>query len=421
MRTPVHLYLRVRLPDGSYPYLKAAYSSNGRLRPNHAIHHGRAAEFPGSVYCLRFRRADGKRVWEPVGTDASLALAKLQQKTLALQNGNDSVVPVPVTPPNQKFLNAAIREFLTEMQGHRSRKTYLAYEKTLHLFSPSSDDTGKSPELKRAFDDCPLDQLMRTDVLDFIAFLKTRGNAPRTIRNRVDYLQIFFHHFGLKSLLKGKDLPTYTEKKARAYNAGQLSKLFAHSTQDDADLLHFFLCTGAREQEVEYVCWPDVDLDLKTYTVTEHLDLGYTPKDKEEGGLPIPDLLVDVLKARRARYPSTRLIFPGKHGKPDGHLLRRLKQLALRAGVNCGHCDNKKGQSCAVHPVCKQFVLHKLRKTFATTLHHQGLPAQTLQRYLRHSDLDTTIKYIADADDETVRKTINSTFPSGFGFAGGVR
>ena len=33
MKVPVKLYLRVRLPAGSYPYLAAAYASNGRLRP----------------------------------------------------------------------------------------------------------------------------------------------------------------------------------------------------------------------------------------------------------------------------------------------------------------------------------------------------------------------------------------------------
>jgi integrase len=80
-------------------------------------------------------------------------------------------------------------------------------------------------------------------------------------------------------------------------------------------LLHFLLCTGAREQDAQYVCWSDVDLERKTYTVTEHLDLGYRPKDKEEGTLPIPDLLVNVLRNRRERYPRTRLIFPGQRGE----------------------------------------------------------------------------------------------------------
>jgi integrase/recombinase XerD len=41
------------------------------------------------------------------------------------------------------------------------------------------------------------------------------------------------------------------------------------------------------------------------------------------------------------------------------------------------------------------------------------MPAQTLQRYLTHTDFSTTLANIADQSDYQVRKTINSTF-SGF-------
>jgi integrase len=428
MKSPVQLYLRVRLPDGTYPYLKASYAANGRLRPHYAVHAGRATEFPGSVYYLRYRQ-NGKRTWDPIGSDSSLALVRFQQKALELQSSGDgqcetsAIQPVAeqaVPPTISRLLNASISEYLKETEAHRSAKTFAAYRKTLHSFSPESDPTGKSKKFNRQFADQSLDRITRADVLTFIEFLKSQGNSPRTIRNRVDFLQIFLHHFGVSSILKGKDLPRYTEKRVRAYSEPQLSTLFSHATQDESDLLYFFLCTGAREREAQFVCWSDVDLDRKEYTVTEHLDLGYRPKDKEEGTVPIPDVLVTVLKARRDRSPNTRLIFPGKGGQPNGHLLRIVKRLALKAGLNCGICINKKGKSCASQPVCKQFVLHKLRKTFATTLHHQGLPAQTLQRYLRHSDLDTTIKYIADADDAVVRKTINNTFRGFTAPAGGA-
>jgi hypothetical protein len=37
--------------------------------------------------------------------------------------------------------------------------------------------------------------------------------------------------------------------------------MFAKATQDESVLLYFLLCTGAREQEAQYVCWSDVDLE----------------------------------------------------------------------------------------------------------------------------------------------------------------
>jgi integrase len=262
-----------------------------------------------------------------------------------------------------------------------------------------------------------IEDITREDILLYAAALRKKGSSPRTIRNRIDHLQIFLHRFKIQSLLTGNDLPKYTDKKVRAYNPLELGKIFDHATIDESDLLHSLLCTGAREQEAQFVCWSDVDLERHTYTVTEHLDLGYRPKDKEEGTLPLPKLLIETLKERRKRYPKMRLIFPGKHGKPNGHALRIVKRLALNAGVNCGQCVNKAGRSCATHPVCRNVLLHKMRKTFASILHHNGLPAQTLQRYLRHSDLATTLKYIADQPDEQVRETINATFN---GFGGGA-
>lgn len=285
----------------------------------------------------------------------------------------------------------------------------MAYRRAVHLFFPLADETGKGEKLKRIYENRPLDRITRQDLLEFVAFLRSIGNAPRTIRNRVDHLQIFFQHQGLKPILVGKDLPRYTEKKSGPIVATSWQAVCTRDTGQVRPVallsLHRYAGTGGQ------VCLlAGCRSRRKTYTITEHLDLGYRPKDKEEGSLPISDLLVEVLKARRARYPRTRLIFPGKHGKPNGRLLITLKRLALHAGANYGHCINKKGRSCAFHPVCKQFVLHKLRKTFATMLHHNGLPAQTLQRYLRHSGLETTIKYIADADDATIRTTINSTF-----------
>lgn len=84
MQSPVKLYLRVRFPDGSHPFLKAAFASNGRIRPNYAMHAGKAISFPSSSYYLRYQ-SNGKRVWEPAGDDASLAMVNLQRKVHALE------------------------------------------------------------------------------------------------------------------------------------------------------------------------------------------------------------------------------------------------------------------------------------------------------------------------------------------------
>jgi hypothetical protein len=82
MRSPVSLYLRVRSAKG-WTYAKAVTASNGRLRPLYALIDGKPEHRPEGVYHIRYS-VNGKRVWQPVGDDASLAQVALQKKALEL-------------------------------------------------------------------------------------------------------------------------------------------------------------------------------------------------------------------------------------------------------------------------------------------------------------------------------------------------
>ncbi len=61
--------------------------------------------------------------------------------------------------------------------------------------------------------------------------------------------------------------------------------------------------------------WADINFEDKTFAVSEKLDLKFTPKDKEEGLIPIPDSLIELLRIRRRLYPDQRLIFTNTQGK----------------------------------------------------------------------------------------------------------
>jgi integrase/recombinase XerD len=118
------------------------------------------------------------------------------------------------------------------------------------------------------------------------------------------------------------------------------------------------------------------------------------------------------LKERRWLCPDARLIFTNSIGKPEGHWLRILKEVAYNAGLNCGHCVSKKGLCCKDTPTCKNWILHRFRKTFATFHHESGVSARTLQAWLGHEDLETTLDYleIADMRSARTRGQVNNTF-----------
>ncbi|WP_433966818.1 tyrosine-type recombinase/integrase [Tunturiibacter gelidiferens] len=395
----VRLKIRARLPSGSRAYVDPVFSPNGKLKPLYAVVDGKPEHHPEGIYNLRYLKA-GKRVWHAVGTDAQLALTaklrvehKLQSVSLGLTD------PDPIKTSGKTDLAAAIKEYLSDTAKGKSKRTLYAYTRTLNVFASTCSRQH-------------MEQINRRDVLNYLDHLKTSGNVPRTVANNSNYLKIFFNHNKISWPLEKTDRVKYTEKAVTAYESHEINALLAAADQEESELLQFFLFTGARDQEVQYATWRDLNFTAKTFSVTEKLDLAFTPKDKEEGEIPIPDSLVDKLRIRRSRYPDTRLIFPGIGGKPNGHFLRTFKSLALRAGMNCGHCYNKAGKCCATKPVCKRFELHRFRKTFATMHHEAGISARTIQSWLRHSDLETTLKYLAACDHKSVktREQVNNTF-----------
>lgn len=62
-------------------------------------------------------------------------------------------------------------------------------------------------------------------------------------------------------------------------------------------------------------------------------------------------------------------MFPNGNGKADGHFLRKLKAIAKKAGVE------------AAEP-------QRFRKTYADTLHEEGVSVNTIRLRLGHESLD---------------------------------
>ena len=181
------------------------------------------------------------------------------------------------------------------------------------------------------------------------------------------------------------------EQKVRAYRPDELKALFAVADPEEWILFQFFLCTGAREQEVMYAEWGDLDFVDGLFTVKAKAN--WKPKDYEEREIPLPDFLIAALKKRMLETKGN-LIFLQSEGRPDGHMLRKLKYLAKRAGLH------------------GEFKLHKFRKTYATLQHRDGVDARTIQKRLGHSALETTLAYLEGEEprSDRSRKQVNGTF-----------
>ena len=202
----------------------------------------------------------------------------------------------------------------------------------------------------------------------------------------------------------------YAQKKVRIYKPHETKALFATADQEEEETFKFFLGTGARDREVQQARWVDIDFEGKVFHIIDDGDT--KTKDREERLVPMADDLVKMLRARHKRFPKNRLVFPNKQGGPQRHFLRMLKELALRAGLNCSACLNEKRQSCKDTACCGGWILHRFRQTFATSRHRDGASLLDLKKWVGHSDLKTTELYLAESDLESpeVRSCTNNTY-----------
>jgi integrase len=347
---------------------------------------------PGTIFVLRYVR-DGKRVFETLKNcpDLKTAFEHRAERELDLIRGKvparaprpvPATIPVAQTPSNAfsgtLMLDEAIDKYLAVIVQTKHANTAGGYHHTLNQFY-------------RAIGNKLLTSVSRDDFYKFIGFLKEEGLADRTISNRCGEVTTLLRHFGIKDVtVKVK----YTDKKVRAYRPDELTKLFAAATPEEWQLFQFFLGTGARDQEVMFACWSDIDFEDGIFTVHEHPEFGFVPKDKEEREIPLHDGLVKMLRERK-KASITDLIFPTAEGKPNYHFLRIIKALAKRAGVR----EEIAG-------------LHVFRKTYATLQHRAGVDARTIQKRLGHSDLATTLAYLEgeEARSERSREQVNGTF-----------
>jgi integrase/recombinase XerD len=295
------------------------------------------------------------------------------------------------------------------VQAGRSRRTVSQYRRALAEF----EDAAREKRVKF------LDEITEETLKYHMRTLRERGLAGKTIDTRTTVVAQFLGANNLTPRLKAMHKPTVEEEPPTPYTKDELDALFSAMTDAERIRCRFFLKTGCREQEVQYASWKDIDFTHKTYTVRAKKDFGFAPKNHESRVIPLRDDLVNELKAYQEQNGDSRWVFPSERGLPDGHMLRKLKRIALRAGLNCGHCrttitvgeyDGKKQKevTCKTQPVCEHFILHRFRKTCATRWESDGMRVRDIQALLGHKNLEITQKYLGVSNQEDLRKRINS-------------
>jgi integrase len=303
---------------------------------------------------------------------------------------------------NQTPIKTAVQNFLAETAKSKGPKTLKAYTLYLNQFLAAN------PKIRFVKD-------VTAEVLrGFRDLLTEQQFSVSTIHTRITVVLSFLKKCGVKTEFKlAEDLPTVDETPAIPYKSEELKKLFAAMNPEDTLSYKFFLGTACRDREVKFAAWGDIDFEKGLYHIRPKKDVGFTVKNHETRVVKMPVELVDLLKARKSNNPHPRWIFVNEDGGPGTHFLRKLKRIALKAGLNCGHCKTTiQGVevTCATDPVCEHIYLHRFRKTCATRWEQHGVPIRTIQYLLGHKSLETTQKYLGVGNLDAMSDKFDAAF-----------
>jgi integrase len=318
------------------------------------------------IYVLTFWQ-HGNMVRKPVGSDLRKAITALNTQNLIL---NAKAAGIVAVEPEEKrhLLKTVVEEYL----GHLRRrdltpKTINGIENILTLFP------------QKYLEDLTLHAVAG----EFVDKLRSEGYAKQTIYDRyakvVSFLKWCERTYDVKRVCTLADGPGKPKKGAESgrskdpYTDEQLEKLHRVSTLEEKLYWQFLLQTGAREREMTTCTWKDLDLEHRIFHV--QAKPGFTPKNKSNRAIPIPQELVDAL-IHRKEHSKGELVF-GKNGKVQRHLIRVLKARAVEAGFDPA-----------------EFYLHRFRHSFCNTHLRRGVDVATVSAWAGHADLATTALYL---------------------------
>jgi integrase len=242
-----------------------------------------------------------------------------------------------------------------------------------------------------------LDAIGYRDVADLIAALEGKGLAPKTIRNVVASLSAIYNfarapqrRWASSNPCEGVELPAVPETtEVRFLTLEEVDALIAHLPQGmflkvDRALFLAAALTGLRKGELVALRWRDVDRAAQRIRVRRNYTRGVfgTPKSRRSArAVPLAEEVahaLDRLREQSRWQGDDDLVFA--HPETGGvlakaNISRRMLVALKAAGVGEGHR------------------FHDLRYAFGTRAAAAGVPMRTLQEWMGHRDIQTTMIY----------------------------
>jgi integrase len=365
---------------------------NGRIRQGVVMDQGEEVSYPEGRYELLVYEGR-KPVYKRAGDNAADAMTA-RDREAHLLIARDSATAAGAT-----LVEESTRAYLRRAAG-----LYIQDAENRKAMEAAQQARLVTDEFMQVCRKTFVDEVVKDDVYRFHRALRDRGCSDRTVANKHARLRSFLRFSGANLAEIMPPEPKYEAELPTIYSSDDIRSINAAADDYMRLVIEMGLKMGLRDQELMYAEWTDIDTQESVFRVQGKKHWDFQVKDSEQRDVPIPADLLERLMARRPKHPSTRLILGTDSDTPNTKLLRTLKRLAKRAGLNCKHCDGCEGRL----QECRGWTLHKLRRTYMTTLLRNGLDLKTVQHYAGHADLASTMRYLRPASGKETQARINA-------------
>jgi integrase len=242
-----------------------------------------------------------------------------------------------------------------------------------------------------ALGDRPVGEIQRADVRRLLEAIADRGADIEANRTLALVRKIF--NWGISMDLAETNpcalLPRPAPERRRSHvlrpaEIRALWRTLEEETPEASHALRLMLLTAQRGGEVVAMCWPDVEVDERCWTI---------PAESAKNGLshrvPLSEPALAILRERLSAAGSSPWVFPSPT-RPDrwSGIQKAIQRVRRRAGIEL------RG--------------HDLRRTAASAMASMGVPRLIIARILNHAESGVTAVYDRYGYDREKREALEA-------------
>ena len=321
-------------------------------------------------------RVNGKRYKGSIGKEQHGITLSAARKKLAEEKARATLE----TPSLSKQKNSpAYRQF------EEVAEDYLKWSK-INLNGYRQLESKLNSHLLPAFSELTLSDITIANVEQLKSSLLNQGYNPSTIKKVISLLSSIFNHAkkydpNIVNPTIGLSKIKYIPKQMTTLSECKVEYLIESSSDETklTTIIGLAAYAGLRASEILGLEWKNIDLIKNEIRVCQRVVEGEFKEITKSGKvriIPISGKLLTILKKHKLATENYSFVIFNKNGDHYHHIQKLFGQIKINATANF------------------EGGIHILRHTFATIAIKKGVDLPTVQLWMGHSDIKTTMKYI---------------------------